>query len=249
MLSNENGTFDFSILDNLPVTYGHGASSGDIDNDGDLDIYVTATDDINKGGFFLINDGNGNFNPDYSILNYGYYEIYTAELAYVNSDSSIDLILGGGYAAGSENLKTKIFFGSSGFYSKANMVEIPIVDMNEGEAFFPNDYLIYDLDKDGNKEIISLGGIDPPPGTGNLGKTFIQIVSHNGDFSFVDQTNNFIENNSYQPTMTIGFGRFRMQDIDNDGSINLIRDYYYGHEGHDGPWDWEWNGSKLIPQF
>jgi hypothetical protein len=129
------------------------------------------------------------------------------------------------------------------------MVEIPSVDMNEGEAFFPNDYLIYDLDKDGNKEIISLGGIDPPPGTGNLGKTFIQIVSHNGDFSFVDQTNNFIENNSYQPTMTIGFGRFRMQDIDNDGSINLIRDYYYGHEGHDGPWDWEWNGSKLIPQF
>ncbi len=49
--------------------------------------------------------------------------------------------------------------------------------------------------------------------------------------------------------MAIGFGRFRMQDIDKDGSINLIRYYYYGHESHDGPWDWEWNGSKLIPQF
>ena len=251
IMSKDNGKFDFKVLDNLPIAYAHGASSADIDNDGDLDIFVIGGNfNANYStGFFFINDGNGNFEVDYSRLDFQETQYYTCELAHVDSDPHIDLIVGGGYAAGSENLKTKIFFGSSGFYSKANMVEIPIVDMNEGEAFFPNDYLIYDLDKDGNKEIISLGGIDPPPGTGNLGKTFIQIVSHNGDFSFVDQTNNFIENNSYQPTMTIGFGRFRMQDIDNDGSINLIRDYYYGHEGHDGPWDWEWNGSKLIPQF
>ena len=125
------------LLDNLPVTYGHGAASGDIDNDGDLDIYVTANDDSNKGGFFFINDGFGNFTPDYSILDYSYYEIYTAEMAYVNNDSNIDLILGGSFPhpeKPSRNENVMVFYNDNGVFSISNSSIIPQPQIVQGDG-------------------------------------------------------------------------------------------------------------------
>jgi len=42
--------------------------------------------------------------------------------------------------------------------------------------------------------------------------------------------------------------RLRLQDIDNNGSIDLFRDI---KDGGNGPYAlrWEWNGSKFIAQF
>ena len=45
-------------------------------------------------------------------------------------------------------------------------------------------------------------------------------------------------------------GRWRLQDIDNNGRINLITDTKTGHElGVPVTFNWEWNGSKFIAQF
>ena len=56
-LSTDNGFVQAQGLDHLDG-YNHGAASADIDQDGDLDIFVTDTANV---PFFLINDGNGNF--------------------------------------------------------------------------------------------------------------------------------------------------------------------------------------------
>ncbi len=120
MMSRDDGMFDFKVLDYLPIAYAHGASSGDIDNDGDLDVFVIGGNfNANYStGFFFINDGDGNFEVDYSRLDFQETQYYTCELAYVNSDPFIDLIVGGGYAAGSEDLKTKIFLVQMVFIQK-----------------------------------------------------------------------------------------------------------------------------------
>ena len=42
---------------------------------------------------------------------------------------------------------------------------------------------------------------------------------------------------------------FRLQDIDGNGSVNLIRDSKTSPYGEGPIFDWEWNGSKFIAQF
>ena len=246
MLSNESGTFDFRVLDNLPVTYGHGAASGDIDNDGDLDIYVTANDDSNKGGFFFINDGFGNFTPDYSILDYSYYEIYTAEMAYVNNDSNIDLILGGSFPhpeKPSRNENVMVFYNDNGVFSISNSSIIPQPQIVQGDGGVVNDLAIKDIDGDGNNEIISLGGFN----NAGFENYFFQIASHSGDFNFTDKTTVFMENSN--GSHLGGFMRFRVQDINNDGALDLFRETKTDLYGRDPEFRWEWNGTKFIPQF
>jgi len=71
-----NGQGGFSKITHGPVVEDKGASHGcgfaDIDNDGDLDLYVT--NDTN-GSFLYLNDGNGNFtrkNDELPAFNFGY---------------------------------------------------------------------------------------------------------------------------------------------------------------------------------
>ena len=113
--------------------------------------------------FFLINDGFGNFTPDYSILNYSYYEIYTAEMAYVNNDSNIDLILGGSFPhpeKPSRNENVMVFYNDNGVFSISNSSIIPQPQIVQGDGGVVNDLAIKDIDGDGNNEIISLGGFN-----------------------------------------------------------------------------------------
>jgi hypothetical protein len=68
LIQKVNGTFADETESRLPIynDYSHGAAFGDIDNDGDLDIYNIST---SGGDFvspsFLINDGNGYFTEEW----------------------------------------------------------------------------------------------------------------------------------------------------------------------------------------
>ncbi len=75
------------------------------------------------------------------------------------------------------------------------------------------------MDGDGNVEIIGSVTWGGPQGYqyGNI----YQIYSHNGDYNFQDVTQNFIENYSQQKAIY----RIRLQDIDNNGKIDLINDF------------------------
>lgn len=66
LLSDENGRHVDRSFDNLPQLQAmtHGASAGDIDGDGDLDIAAVVNANGGASGarnYFLINDGNGRF--------------------------------------------------------------------------------------------------------------------------------------------------------------------------------------------
>lgn len=56
VLLSEKGKYDLIEFKEKTGFY-HGACSGDIDNDGDLDIFALG----GNNSYFLINDGKGNF--------------------------------------------------------------------------------------------------------------------------------------------------------------------------------------------
>jgi hypothetical protein len=91
ILSSPSGYVLGSGLDSF-IGFQHGGSSADIDNDNDIDVFVTDT----TQPFFLVNDGFGNFTRDVAkIPDLGGGGIYTAELVDVDKDGFVDLLVSG----------------------------------------------------------------------------------------------------------------------------------------------------------
>ena len=99
LLSNADSTFTWKALHEFKGNTRH-LSGGDIDNDGDLDLYVGDAADPDRqadwenypegfGGYFLINDGSGNFTRG----SQRFINTYSSELADLNNDGLMDLIL------------------------------------------------------------------------------------------------------------------------------------------------------------
>jgi hypothetical protein len=94
LLSQPGGTYSNITL---PITcYCHGASAADVTGDGRPDILVTDTT-VAKTPFFLINNGDGTFTPDFSrlpgtLLNM---QIYSAELIDFSHRGQYDVFLAG----------------------------------------------------------------------------------------------------------------------------------------------------------
>ena len=129
------------------VGFHHGCTSDDIDNDGDIDIFVT---DSKTMSYFLINDGHGNFVRDTTRLPISLQKatpIFTAELFDLDDDGNTDLVVGG--AEGAQ--PTMIFWGDgTGSFSDARATTIPAVTGWQNALT----YAAEDIDGDGIKELI-----------------------------------------------------------------------------------------------
>ena len=148
-LSTDNGFVQTQGLDHL-VGYNHGAASADIDQDGDLDIFVT---DTANDPFFLINDGNGNFEQNTNAVPSAINDqgVYTAELVDVDDDGFPDLLVGGHEEEEYGDAPTAIYWGNSfGEYSDSRKTILPEVN---GQGIVV-DIDVGDLDGDGNKDIV-----------------------------------------------------------------------------------------------
>lgn len=243
MLSNTEGKYDLKKFDDK-IAFFHGATSGDIDNDGDLDIFVL--DGNYFGGVnshFLINDGKGNFK--YSINQIDASNLfgqYTTELIDINKDGFLDLFIGG-HEMDPKN-STRIYWGSSLYkFELTNMTVIPKVD-HFGVVL---DFDVFDLDGDGSNELVvnRSGGDAGPNGYNNFyNGWYLQIIKIDNKVA-TEISSSLIDINQFIPTIPDNqqwIPWLRFGDFDKNGKIDL----YSIKCSPIQPVRWELQNKKLV---
>lgn len=226
LLSTSSG-YEFKIL--LTDTwFGHGICSGDVDNDGDLDIYLTGTTDKS---FLLINDGKGSFTNTPSKLNMSNYGVFTAEFKDINKDGFLDLIAGGeDFVSDKNNQPMRIFLGNGINFDSTRSIKLPTI-ANWGVLI---DINTADLDGDGIDEIIVNRTQDR---TANFYQGFrIQILKNIGNYVYNDVTDKIIQNYTSNTIKWIVW--LRVEDIDKNGKIDIF-DSDKGHYNTGVSFRWE----------
>ncbi len=208
IMQTSAGSFSWKKLADQ-TGFHHGGAGADIDNDGDIDVFVGGWDP-----FFYVNDGNGNFEKVDNRFDRSTGDIFTAELIDVDKDGFVDLLIGGHEF---ENTKTTIYWGSStGSYSTDLRTIIDPVD-SYGTVL---DIDAEDLNGNGKIDLVinRTGG-----GNNNFYEgSWIQILSNEGDRMFIDRTTSVLDDpgSSNYPW----FPWIRIQDLDNDGDLDIFPD-------------------------
>ena len=170
------------------VGFTHSAAAGDIDCDGDIDIYVgtMGSNATSVPNYFLINDGTGNFavHPDYlpELVRFfpdGLHPDWaSAAIADLDGDNFPELVLGGGGPPPSDRLTETIILWNDGTgnFDSAEFTQLPAVPGFGGSA----DVFAMDIDGDGDLDLFF--SID----TGNV--RGLQVMVNNGDRTFTDET-------------------------------------------------------------
>ncbi|MDN5204916.1 VCBS repeat-containing protein [Fulvivirgaceae bacterium BMA10] len=207
IIQNSVGSFSWTKLSDQ-TGFHHGGAAADVDNDGDIDVFVGGFDP-----FFYINDGAGNLTKVDDRFDKSIQKIFTAELIDVDEDGFVDLLVG---AHEQDGDVTSVYWGSTlGTYSNNLRTSLPAFN-NYGTVL---DLDAEDLDADGDRDLIvnRTGG-----GNSNfyIGSR-IQLLSNNGGREFVDVTNKIDNPGSDSDAW---FPWIRIQDIDQDGDLDFFPD-------------------------
>ena len=197
-LNNGSGDFTQKLNRSLPPFTDGDATIGDIDNDGDLDIIISASD-VNDNYFadIYLNDGAANFTAMRST-------IFTAvissslELIDVENDGDLDVIISGKQQNENSSVALYLNDGNGNFSMDTNSVFEQIIaqDIDSG-----------DLDNDGDLDILMSGYDD------NFNPfTYLYLNDSNGMFTKLNTTN-------LQQTF---LGSNEITDLDNDGDQDII---------------------------
>lgn len=207
IIQNAVGSFTWSKLMDQ-TGFHHGGAAADIDNDGDIDIFVGGFEPF----FYINNDGNSLTKTE-SIFDNSINKVFSAELIDVDADGYVDLLVG---AHEQDGDTTSIYWGSSaGSYSSSLRTIIPEF-ANYGTVL---DFEAEDVDNDNDRDLIvnRTGG-----GNNNFynGRR-VQLLLNDGNRQFVEGTNQ-IDNPGLDSE--IWFPWLRAQDVDNDGDIDIFPD-------------------------
>lgn len=226
IMFNTNGLFTTKTLP-LPPGFFHSICSGDVDHDGDVDLFLTNNFSVGK---FLLNDGAGNFVYDASLFPSLLGSYFTSELYDINQDGYLDLVNTGHEMEGANSI---ILWGNyTGKYSTERMTVLPKVTGNQiaiGISFI-------DYNADNKTDILLVRTGD---NTGSLAfyqGYYIQLLRNDG-ISFTDVTNSNLLNNA-DPNAPKWINWLRVHDLDNDGDLDISTD--------DKLYNLEWKNSNGV---
>jgi hypothetical protein len=259
---SQDDNYSLVSLTSIPESQFHSISSGDIDNDGDLDLFFAHNG--HKDGF-AINDGNGNFSwtwiteritdfdneggPMYPDGSYGYYGFWTSDMTDVDNDGYIDLILAGHYKDEDYDAQfegpTVLWGDGSGYYTIANSTtlfdERKLPYLNASHSLITHDISVNDIDGDGFKDIALQSGL----GATNSSSIY-QVVMSTGNRTFEDRTEQVMSNYIVNSP---GHVWIILSDIDNDGNMDLVEGEptidLNGPNNRKSSW-WRWTGSSFV---
>ena len=207
--------------------YGHGGDSADIDQDGDIDVYVPNEDIVDKN-YFLINDGNGYFKLDDSYKRIGQdLRFFQTEAQFedLNNNKYPDLVLL------SPGIITIVFNDKKGNFQSKNSIVISnhYAELIEG---YRNEKLIsivkfYDYDNDGFKDLF-IGQhtvIMHTQFSGTWDNNYILVLKNHEGNKFIDVTNKVIPEQrvNLNRNYNTGFAKhIEFEDLNNDGLKDII---------------------------
>tara|TARA_B100000768_G_scaffold152651_1_gene148429 strand:- start:341 stop:1648 length:1308 start_codon:yes stop_codon:yes gene_type:complete len=266
-LSNSDNSYTFRLIGDGPDMQSHTVCSGDIDNDGDLDLFFAQSGE--KDGF-LINDGNANFTwkwiseiiegfTDEGFLypdgNYGPYGIWSSEMTDVDKDGYVDLILGGSYKDNDYDAMFEgptILWGTGTakfFLNNSTTLFSDRDDLdylaNGNRISLSHDYSVNDIDGDGINDI----AIFSDTRNAEDGKLF-QVLQGLGNREFKDMTVEWLPD-YYKTSSHPNYVWIVLRDIDNNGQIDFVESQPRIHTTQSvvrNSLHWEWNGSSFTKE-
>lgn len=201
--------------------------SGDIDNDGDLDI-IMINFHFGANGVtskILWNDGKGNFT--YGLSGFSNISpIGSAELYDINNDGFLDLIIEYIQTTPTRIPNIIVMWGNGKDFELTNSTTFLL----NGNLYLM-DIDFTDINNDGIAEII-ISGTDETNGL----KYFISLYrSDDNGKTFIDKTDQYFDVINFPR-----FGHMTLRDIDKNGNLDI-----FTSDKRDNI-RWEWNGSKFI---
>ena len=233
------------------VSFYHGGATGDIDNDGDLDLVIV---EGGRGKSLVYLNNGGVLNPSSDLIDQDLAKsMYNAELFDLNNDGYLDLIMGGhdwwNQWSTSYDTLPLVVYGDGIDFIDNDYIRLP--EANVSRQGLVSNFEFYDLNNDGNVEIILTRtgdglGEEPnlPWNERNFYKNWsVQVLELSGN-EYLDKTNEFID--FYSGTEPwIKFTKIR--DKDNDGVIEMFNNVN-PYNDLDNYLEWKIIGGKLIKQ-
>ncbi len=194
-----NGSFSEEVNSGIASTYGSSVAFADVDNDGDLDLFVCGEISSAPTSRLYKNDGNGNFVQDASSDFQG---VSNGEIAFadIDHDEDLDLLITG----------TKVIAplqGFSGIYINDGLGDFEKQsDANLKQVAFSSAGF-FDLDSDGDQDVILTGLVQ-----GSFGEIALYKNDSLGNFSFASGL-------SVSP---VAQGSLSFADIEGDGDQDVF---------------------------
>lgn len=236
-LSNSTNSWR-DATDTLPVAtdFSHGTSAADINGDGHLDIVVGNVPHPNpEQPYILVNDGAGNFSSNLNLLPTGNGQILngnqiriTSELLYdLDQDGFADFVAGSFDSSLDLPKPAFILWNANGEFSESSKTELPL------PQHFGADNSVYDIqpidiNNDGLKDLLIAFQKDVA-----LGGWELQVLINQGDRNFVDQTDQYIPDETAQyggiPSSEDAESQYWVQfiklvDLNKDGRMDFVLD-------------------------
>jgi hypothetical protein len=236
-LSDKNGTWR-DATSNLPSLsdFSHGSAVGDVNGDGAPDIVVVNTTQPNPWlPYVMLNDGSGNFTRAENllptqpggILAVNYQRLTAAQLADLNQDGRVDLIIGPAFSTNSAPRPVQILWNTGTGFSQGPVTSLPLPSQS-GATYLTYEIQAMDVNFDGLMDLIIAYQRDVL-----LGGWELQVLENQGAQQFVDKTPFYIPDASArsngipsqenkQSQQWVQF--IRLADLNNDGRMDFTLD-------------------------
>ena len=234
LLSNSEGIFiesstnidDQNNGEGKLCGFSHDSSSGDFDNDGDIDIFAC--------NILLVNDGSGNFSfHDYLERNhqFAYGNPMSSLVVDLNNDDFDDLVFWNfdnrQFWSDADEGYILLSNGSADIQSWKKVI-LPTGPFGENKNKY-NHAASEDFNNDGFKDVVVAVTRDDPYYEG----AYIQVLINDGTGKLFDETSSRFPN-QFRADKHHGEGNIYVRDMNNDSYIDIIhstRDYESGYHG------------------